>query len=390
MRPTRALLALVFPFLIACAAAPPAPLRLTLAPVAIDALPGWEADDVSAARPALARSCARLATLADDAPLGGTFGLAGDWRRPCAAIAVVPAGDAVALRAVLAREFRAFAATDDGRADGLFTGYYEPELRGSRARGGAWGVPIHARPDDLVSVDLGQFREPLKGERIGGRVEAGRLVPYWTREQIVAGALDGRVPVLAWVADPVDLFFMHIQGSGTIALAEGGRIRLGYAGGNGQPYVAIGRVLVERGSMTLPEVSMQSIRAWLAAHPAEAAGIMNANPSYVFFREVTGEGPLGTEGVVLTPGRSLAVDRAFVPLGVPLWLEAADPLDAAATLRRLMVAQDTGGAIRGPVRGDVFWGSGAEAAARAGRMRSTGRWWVLVPEAAAARIAAAR
>ena len=206
------------------------------------------------------------------------------------------------------------------------------------------------------------------------------MVPYWTRREIVAGALDGRAPVAVWVDDPVDLFFMHVQGSGTIALADGGRLRLGYAGGNGRPYVAIGRVLVERGAMALPEVSMQSIRGWLAAHPAEAAAVMDANPSYVFFREIEGEGPLGTEGVALTPGRSLAVDRRFVPLGVPLWLEASDPLDASRPLRRLMVAQDTGGAINGAVRADFYWGFGDEAGAQAGRMKQQGRMWVLLPK----------
>ena len=358
MRAPRAAVALGLLVLAACAPHPQAVPRLALAPVAFEALPGWYEDRLAEALPALTRSCARLAGLADEAPLGGEFGAAREWRGPCAALASVPGGDEALLRAALAREFRAFAATADGRAEGVFTGYYEPELRGSRARGGAFVVPIHARPDDLVGVDLGSFRDALKGERIGGRVEAGRLVPYWTRGEIVAGALDERVPALVWVDDPVDLFFMHVQGSGTIALAEGGRLRLGYAGGNGRPYVAIGRVLVERGAMALPDVTMQSIRAWLAAHPAEAASLMNANPSYVFFREVAGEGPLGTEGVALTPGRSLAVDREFVPLGVPVWLDAVDPLDATRSLRRLMVAQDTGGAIRGPVRGDVFWGAG--------------------------------
>ena len=336
--------------------------------------------------PALARSCERLARLPEATALGGPFGTAGEWRGACAALR--GASDERALRDVLGREFQAFAASDSGREEWLFTGYYEPELRGSRTRSGRYAVPVHGRPADLVAVELGQFREPLRGERIAGRVEDGRLVPYATRAEILAGAIDGRAPVLAWVDDPVDLFFMQVQGSGVLALDDGSRLRLGYAGGNGRPYVAIGRVLVDRGAMPLEAVSMQSIRAWLAANPGEADAVMNANPSYVFFREIAGEGPLGTEGVPLTPARSLAVDRLFVPMGVPVWLDAADPLDPAARLRRLMVAQDTGGAIRGVVRGDVYWGAGADAAERAGRMRSPGRWWVLVPTAVAARIVA--
>jgi membrane-bound lytic murein transglycosylase A len=156
-------------------------------------------------------------------------------------------------------------------------------------------------------------------------------------------------------------------------------IRVGYAAQNGHPYVAIGRELIARGALTRETVSMQSIRAWLAAHPDEAAGVMNLNPSYVFFRTLDGDGPLGSEGVVLTPGRSLAIDRAFLAMGLPIWLDAEDPLDPAARLQRLVVAQDTGGAIRGVVRGDVFWGHGADAAERAGRMRSQGRYWVLLP-----------
>jgi membrane-bound lytic murein transglycosylase A len=385
-RPRAALAALVLVLLAACEAAKPPGPTLALAPAAIESLPGWTEDRVAEALPALARSCGRMAALPDDAAIGEFFGVARDWRGACAALAGVPSGDDAALRATLAQAFRAFAATESGRADGLFTGYYEAELRGSRARGGRFTTPVHARPADLVSVELGLFREPLRGQRIAGRVDNGRLLPYPTRAEILAGAIDGRAPVLVWVDDPVDLFFMHVQGSGAIALAEGGRMRLGWDGGNGQPYVAVGRVLVDRGALPLEAVSMQSIRAWLAAHPGEADALMNANPSYVFFREIAGDGPIGTQGVALTPGRSLAVDRRFVPMGVPIWLDAADPLDPAARLRRLMVAQDTGGAITGAVRGDVFWGAGPDAAERAGRMRSAGRWWVLVPAAIAARL----
>ncbi len=232
-------------------------------------------------------------------------------------------------------------------------------------------------------MDLGDFRENLRGERIAGRVVDGRLKPMEDRAAISSGALRGRNLELVWVDDPVDAFFLHIQGSGRVVMDDGSVKRVGFDGQNGHPYVAVGRELIARGAMAREQVSMQSIRAWLKANPGEAQALMNANPSYVFFRPLGGEGPEGAQGVVLTPGRSLAVDRNFVPYGVPVWLDAEDPLDPAARVSRLMVAQDTGGAIRGPVRGDVFWGHGADAEERAGRMRSRGTYWLLLPRTVA-------
>jgi len=193
------------------------------------------------------------------------------------------------------------------------------------------------------------------------------------------GALAHRGLELLWVDSAVDAFFLHIQGSGRVAMADGGMVRVGYAAGNGRPYRAIGRDLVENGAIAADRVSMQTIRAWLAAHPNAAEAMMARNRSFVFFRVLHGDGPIGALGVALVPGRSLAVDRRFIPLGLPVWLDATDPLSAAIRLRRLMVAQDSGGAIRGPVRGDVFWGHGAKAASRAGRMKSRGRYFLLLP-----------
>jgi membrane-bound lytic murein transglycosylase A len=347
---------------------------------------------------AVRRSCERIARLPAETALGpaGVAGLARDWREPCAAVAAAPVGDDRAARAALETWFVPFAATNNGNAQGLFTGYYEPELRGSRARGGPYTVPLYGRPGDLVTVDLGLFREELKGQRIAGRVRSGALRPYPTRAEIEAGALDGLAredggPLeLVWVDDGVDAFFLHIQGSGRVVLEDGSIIRVGFAAQNGHPYVAIGRELVARGVMTREQVSMQSIREWLAANPGAARELMNRNPSFVFFRPLAPpasnmDGPPGSEGVPLTPGRSLAVDRNFLAMGLPVWLDAADPLDPDQRVRRLMVAQDTGGAIRGPVRGDVFWGFGAGAAERAGRMRSAGRYWILLPRDTAAR-----
>jgi membrane-bound lytic murein transglycosylase A len=383
-RAGRAALFLALAFFAACAPRPPEPPKpppepkLTLAPASYGDLAGWERDAVADALPALSRSCTKLMTLPADRALG-VAGTAADWKDPCAALGAVPPGDAAAARRYLETWFRPWAAGDGGAREGLFTGYYEPELRGSLRPAGPFRTPLHRRPPDLVSVDLGDFRENLRGERIAGRVVDGRLKPFEDRAAIAGGAMRGKGLELVWVDDPVDAFFLHIQGSGRVVLDDGAVMRVGFDGQNGHPYVAVGRELIARGALTREEVSMQSIRAWMKANPGEAQALMNANPSYVFFRRLAGMGPEGAQGVELTPGRSLAVDRRFVPFGVPLWLDAEDPLDPASRLRRLMVAQDTGGAIRGPVRGDVFWGHGPDAEARAGRMRSPGTYWLLLP-----------
>lgn len=349
------------------------PDRLTLEPVRFGDLRGWQADDLSAALSAFARSCAVLTKKSDETQLG-IAGRVADWRAPCAeAAALDHPGDATA-RHFFETWFSPWRAANNGRTEGLFTGYYEAELRGARQRSGAYATPLLRRPGDLVMVELGLFRPSLRGERIAGRVVDGRLKPYESRAEIDEGALAHQHLAFLWVDDPVDAFFLHIQGSGRVRLSDGTTLRVGYDGQNGWPYVPVGRLLIERGALTKDEVSMQSIRAWIRAHPEEGKALMDQNPSYVFFREVGGDGPLGSEGVVLTASRSLAVDRDFVPLGVPLWLDAGDDL------RRLVIAQDTGGAIRGPVRGDLFWGHGGDAEARAGTMKARGGYYLLLPK----------
>lgn len=377
-------IALVLGLLVtACApTAPPPrpPERLILSPAAFADLPGWTADDPAGALPALRASCARILTGPDDRPVGpdGVGGRVTDWRPACAAMAVAPA-DAAGARRAVEGAFRVWAATGVERAEGLFTGYYEAELRGTRHPDGRHAFPLYRRPPDLVEVDLGQFRDTLRGERIAGRVEGGRLRPYPDRGTIDRGALAGRGLELLWVDDAVDAFFLQIQGSGRVTMADGSVVRVGYDGQNGHPYVAVGRVLIQRGIMAPEQVSMQSIRAWLTANPAAAPDLLRENPSFVFFRELTGDGPVGAQGVALTPDRSLAVDPRFLPLGAPMWLDAEDPRAPGERIRRLVVAQDTGGAIRGPVRGDLFWGHGPAAEDAAGRMRSQGRYWLLLP-----------
>ncbi len=368
---------------------PPEPKfpKLVLERSTFEEIPGWPGSP-AAVLPALLRSCDVFARLPADRPVGvggaEVGGMVGDWRAPCAAARALPRDDPEAARRFFETHFTPWAVTDRGDPIGFFTGYYEPTLQGSRRRSERFRVPVYVRPPELVAVDLGDFREDLSGRRIAGRVEGRSLVPFADRTEIHEGALAGRGLELLWVDDPVDAFFLEIQGSGVVELDTGERVRVGYAAQNGHPYYAIGRELVSRGAMPVEEVSMQSIRRWLERHPREAVDVMRANASYVFFRELDGEGPVGAQGVVLTPGHSLAVDRSFLPLGAPMWLDtrvpAADPSHPPETFQRLLIAQDTGGAIRGPVRGDVFFGPGDEAAERAGRMRSEGRVWILLPE----------
>jgi len=369
--------------LFACAPQPEGPPpRITLQPAAWGDLAGWPEDRQAAALDAFRKSCAVLLRRPVAASLGagGLAGTAADWRPGCeAALAETASGDKAA-RAFFAAWFRPWSVTAGGAPDGLFTGYYEPELRGAPAPGGRYQVPLYGRPADLVTADLGRFDSRLEGQTVAGRIADGRLVPYPVRREIDDGALAGRAVPLVWVDNPIDAFFLHIQGSGRVTLPGGAVMRLGYAAHNGRPYTAIGRVLVERGALPRDRVSMQSIRGWLAANPAEARAVMARNDRYVFFRRLPGDAPEGAQGVALTPERSLAVDRRFLPLGVPLWVETRDPLDPTRPFRRLMVAQDTGGAIRGPVRGDIFFGHGRLAERRAGLMNQAGRYYLLLPK----------
>ncbi len=342
---------------------PKAPPRLTLAPRGYEQLIGWRDDGIAAAMPALLRSCAAVLAKPDDAPLDAVtksadFGHVDEWRAPCAAAAAVPANDDPPARQFFETAFTPLLAGNNGDSEGLFTGYFEITLHGSRRRGGKFQTPVYHRPPD-----------PTR----------------YTRAEIEDGALVGQGLELLWVDDPVDAFFLEIQGSGQARLQEGGTLRIGYDGSNGKPYVAVGRLLIERGEMPKEQVTMASIRGWMAAHPREGAALRRDNPSFVFFREIAGAGPLGAERVVLTAGRSLAVDRAFIPLGLPIWLEAQQRF-APDVIRRLVIAQDAGGAIKGPVRGDLFWGHGDAASAGAGAMNASGRYYLLVPKDVTARL----
>jgi membrane-bound lytic murein transglycosylase A len=376
----------------ACEKAPPVagPPQLLLTPVSYAELPGWVEDGQAEALPAFLRSCGRLERQPDARPVGpdGLGGTVADWRPACAAMAQVPDGDHDAARTAIEAHFTPFKARDAGHEHGqdigLLTGYYEAELNGASFPGGPYQVPIYATPRDLVTVSLGRFRADLKGQRIVGRVEGGRLLPYYSRQEIDDGALGMGDAELLWSDDPVDVFFLHIQGSGRVRMPDGSLRRVGFAASNGLGFTAIGRALLAEGKVPRNQASMQGIRAWLRAHPAEAAEMMQRNARYIFFRWIEGEGPIGAQGVPLTAGRSLAVDPKFLPFGAPLYLDTTWP-GGAKPLRRLVVAQDMGSAIKGPLRGDFFWGSGEAALEQAGRMKQKARFYLLLPKPVAER-----
>ena len=344
--------------------------------IALDAMPGFSADDLNGLAVALDQQCAL-----PKPPQG--------WATLCASRSGQPIGSWLRSRFV-AREL-----VDTDQRDGLITGYYEPLLTGSLVREHPGQVPLRARPADLLTIDLADIEPRLKGLRLRGRVDGQRVVPYATRAQTEgrersAATAAGTVPasgptagteVLAWADDPVDAFFLEIQGSGRVRLRDGSLLRVGYADQNGHPYHPIGRTLIERGALTRETVTGPAIRSWLKANPAEAPAVMQTNPSLVYFRRLPPPadpslGPPGSLAVPLTPMRSIAVDRSKIPLGSLVFIATTDPV-SGGPMQRLMVAQDTGGAIRGTKRADVFWGFGPEAGHAAGLMKAPARMWVL-------------
>jgi len=347
---------------------PPVAFSRSLQVAAWSDLPGWNDDDLEAAWPAFLQSCRGMASK----PQGAA------WKKVCDLARSSQPGKArqffeshLKPHAVLAAE---------GNANGLVTGYYEPLLRGSRQPRKGYEQPVRGVPDDLLTVDLSAIFPELKDKRVRGRLEGNKVLPYWSRAEIEARGERFPGRTLLYVDDAVELFFLQVQGSGRVKLPDGQLVRLNYADQNGHPYQSIGRLLVERGELKLEEASMQGIQAWARNNPSRLSDLLNANPSYVFFREMPNsqDGPLGALGVPLTAERSIAVDPRSVPLGAPVFLATTRP-NSAQPMNRLVMAQDTGGAIKGAVRADFFWGFGKEAGEQAGRMKQPGRMWLLWP-----------
>jgi membrane-bound lytic murein transglycosylase A len=379
---SKQLLLLALLALAACSSPPPPKTQpaasLHLSRANFSDLPDWTEGDADAALAAFRRSCVVLAAKPDTTPMGGAgyAGTAADWHSACADAG----GDA---KAFFQKDFTPYAVSG---SDGLFTGYYEPQIKGSHTKHGAFQTPVYGLPPDLVRADLGLFNPKLKGEHVSGKVSGHALVPYADRAQINEKGVDA--PVLFYTDDAVAFFFLQIQGSGRVVFEDGAKdqtsARIAYAGENGQPYTAIGRTLIADGSLARETVSLQTIRAWLLANPTKARAVMETDRSYIFFEQKalgdTALGSTGSQGVNITPLGSIAVDQRIHALGAPFYVAA----DGPDPVRAVMVAQDTGGAIRGPVRADMFFGFGSEAERRAGAMKAPGRLYLLLPNALAA------
>ena len=344
---------------------PPGPERAQYLPTTFSVLPGWSTTRLEPSLRAFLNGCARAPAVL----LG-----------PCGTATTIAVGDEEGARRFFESYFAPYAIVSSETGDtGTITGYYEPVLRGSRTRDSVNRFPIFGVPDDLIVVDLGNVAPETRNLRLRGRVDGRRLVPYYTRAEIDARGETFKAPIIGWTSDPVELFFLQIQGSGQLELENGDRVRLAYADQNGHPYRSLGRYLIDRGEMTLDQASMQGIKNWAAANPGKLQEALNVNASYVFFRESTDpRGVVGALGVPLVPQYSLAVDRRFIPLGSPIFLSTTYPL-SDQPLSRLAFAHDVGGAIRGAVRADFFWGTGPDAGVSAGRMRQPGKMWLLWP-----------
>ena len=348
--------------------AKPEPVTARFFPAEWVALPDWPGERLADSWSAFLNTCKRMAAKPG-------------WKDLCAEAVLLPAHDDKTIRTFFENRFSPWRIeSSTGAQSGLITGYYEPLLTGGLTpKPGR--VPFYGVPDDLLTVDLSSQFPELKGKRVRGRLQGKTVVPFWTRADISGGKIDTTAKVLAWADDAVEAFFMEVQGSGRIQLEDGSILRLGYADQNGHPYRSIGRWLVDQGQLTLDQASMQSIRAWAQAHPERLQEMLNANPSVVFFKVSTDavNGPLGALNVPLTPEASVAIDPKYVPLGTPLYLSTTRPNDSRP-LNRLVHAQDTGGAIAGPIRADFFWGFGAQPGEMAGKMKQQGQIWLLWPK----------
>lgn len=355
-------------------------------------LPGWEAAEFKKSLMAFQTSC-RAFIKQDPERVVGTNQIdlqAKDWQPACHAALKLNQVSEKSAKLFFQKWFSPVEFYDGEPVKGLFTGYYMPLLKGSYKKSDEFSVPLYELPSNLMTIDLGLFIPHMKNRKLVGRISGNKMVPFYTREEINKGAIKDTAKVLLWIQSPIDRLFLEIQGSGIVELEDGSRVFVGYDGQNGAPYTAIAGVLIKKGIMTKHNASMQAIKRYLEAHPKEMDKILNKNKSFVFFRKLSLEGALGSQGVALTPGYSLAIDREWIPMGAPLWLsttrpDSKDP-NVNKPMQRLMIAQDTGGAIRGKVRGDVFWGGGEKATLIAGHMKNEGHYWLLLPRHAVSRI----
>ena len=367
---------------------PPAHDQLTLTRASFADLPGWKDEHPAEAIPSFLQSCARIGELADTDPVGadGHGGLAKNWRHACAAAARLKAGDDKAARAFFEAEFQPWVAAGKKGPVGKLTGYYVQEMRGSRTQHGPFKYAVYARPADLVEVDLTPFIRDAHARRIWGKLDAatGSVIPYFTRQEIRKGALAGKGLELMYVDDAVDLLFAQIEGSAKVKMDDGSTLWLEFAGKNGRAYKGVGAAL--KGELKPGQGTMIGIRKWFNDHASRFDDIVDQNASYVFFKVSEKPGAIGSEKVVLTPRRSMAIDRAFIAHGTPVWVDARAPnigKTGTSPWQHLLIAQDTGGGILGAVRGDIYWGDDRDAEELGSRMGGPGRYWLLLPKGVA-------
>ena len=345
-----------------------------LKPAVWEEVDGLELDNLSLAWPAWMQSCSTLI----NKPV---------WKNACSVAnqlneQTAKNPDTNQIQNYFKQYFAVYKTSNaDGTDTGMITGYYEPMLKGSRSKSAQFPNPLYAAPADMITVELDSLFPELKFKRVRGRLVGNKLVPYYNRGEIEAETSPLKGREFIYIDDIIDVFFLQIQGSGLVQLENGEQVHVGYADQNGHPYNSIGRLLVERGELTLAQASMQGIKNWARNNLAKLRDLLNSNPSYVFFRElpVGLPGPLGALGVPILAERSVAVDPKFIPLGAPIFLSTTEP-NSTKPLKRMMMAQDTGGAIKGGVRADFFWGAGAEAGAKAGAMKQSGKIWVFLPK----------
>jgi membrane-bound lytic murein transglycosylase A len=345
-------------------------------------LPAWKNDDHYQALLAFQRSCTEIQKRNPQVAFAAApeSGNVRAWQTICTAANQLTQNDNEAARKFFETWFDPYQVHNNLSSHGLFTGYYLPLLQGSLKPDKRFSIPIYAIPNDLITINLGKFHHELTGKTLVGQLKNNKLYQYPDRSAINQGAIQQQTKVLVWTDNLLDVFFAQIQGSAIVELPDHERLIINYAGTNGRAYTAIGKILLERNAIPKNNLSMQTLRIWLEQHPEEINTVLNSNASYVFFKILKNGDPLGSEQIPLLPERSLAVDTRFIPLGAPLWLSTTLPTHTPSAFQHLMIAQDTGGAIKGIIRGDVYWGASEKAADIAGHMQSDGQYWILLPK----------
>lgn len=357
--------------------------KVVLKKTSFKQLQGWNAEDFGEVIPVLAKNCQNVLKNKNTYLYNSVIKIkTADYQRVCKKFASACISSGVQMKKFIENEFVPYVVSDDGKADGKFTSYYEATIHASFEKSAKYRFPIYGKPNDLIEINLKDFDSTLPNTRLVGRVEGKKFIPYYDRRQIEQNGI--KAPVLMWGDDLVDIHFMQIQGSAIAIMEDGSELRIGFADSNGRKFKGIGSILLQKGLIKPGEASMTKIRDWLRKNPQKAAEVMAENERFIFQRVVDADGPVGAYGLSLTAGRSMAVDNRFIPLGAMMWLDTVNPDNGK--IEKVVFAQDIGSAIKGVVRGDYFWGHGEEALAEAGRMNSAGKYYLLAPKYSAPKV----